>query len=184
MEKQLGGIHQDLRDFIDQQQKIQADSENKECLRDLRVVNPQDDMQRIEDEKEELFDDAYNWIVENDSYAAFTNWDESHLPRCRLLWVMGHPGTGKTMLLIGIIRELSDQPAVLAPSLSYFFCQGQGKPDPPLNDATVTLRSLIWMQFIQQPSLISHLQEDYRKSRALLQTPARGLLCLGCSRKC
>ena len=73
MEKQLGGIHQDLRDFIDQQQKIQADSENKECLRDLRVVNPQDDMQRIEDEKEELFDDAYKWIVENDSYAAFTN---------------------------------------------------------------------------------------------------------------
>ena len=71
------------------------------------------------------------------------------------------------MLLIGIIRELSDQPAVLAPSLSYFFCQGQGKPDPPLNDATVTLRSLIWMQLIQEPSLISHLQEHYRKSRAL-----------------
>jgi hypothetical protein len=58
-EEQLWVIHRDLREFIDQQQKIQADSENKEILRDLRVVNPQDDMKRIEDEKEELFDDAY-----------------------------------------------------------------------------------------------------------------------------
>jgi hypothetical protein len=26
-------------------------------------------------------------ILEDDKYAAFTNWDESDLPPCRLLWV-------------------------------------------------------------------------------------------------
>jgi N-terminal domain of NWD NACHT-NTPase/NACHT domain len=157
----LGDIRQDLREFIDQQQKIQAESTNKECLRDLRVVNPQDDMNRIEDEKEELVFDAYKWILEDKKYAAFTDWGESSLPPCRVLWIRGHAGTGKTMLLIGIIRELSGQPAVLTPSLSYFFCQGQGKTDQPLNNATATLRSLIWMLVIQQPHLISHLQADY-----------------------
>jgi len=153
MEKQLGDIHQELREFIDLQQKIQADSKNKECLRDLRVVNPKDDMKRIENEKEELFDGAYKWILEDQTYGEFTNWDETDQPPCRLLWINGLAGTGKTMLLIGIIRELSDQPAVLAPTLSYFFCQGQGKTDSPLNDAMATLRSLIWMLVIQQPRL-------------------------------
>jgi hypothetical protein len=178
MEGLLGDIQQDLREFIDQQQKIQADGENKECLRDLRVVNPHDDMMRIEDQKEKLLDDAYKWILEDDRYAAFTNWGESNLPPCRLLWVKGHAGTGKTMLLIGIIRQLSNQPAVLAPTLSYFFCQGQGKTDPPLNSATATLRSLIWMLLIQQPRLISHLQTDYRSSRGRLFTDTNALVAL------
>jgi hypothetical protein len=175
MGRLLGDIHQDLREFFDQQQKIQVHGENKECLRDLRVVNPQDDMKRIEDEKEELFDDAYKWILEDDRYAAFTNWDESNLPTCRLLWVKGHAGTGKTMHLIGIIRQLSKQ---LAPTLSYFFCQGQGKTDPPLNNATATLRSLIWMLLIQQPHLISHLQTDYGSSGGALFTDSNALIAL------
>lgn len=164
MESSLVVIHQDLREFIDQQQKVQMENENKECLTDLHVVNPKDDMARIEREKEESFSDAYKWIFETEQYTDFTNLNESDHPSCRLLWVKGHAGTGKTMLLIGIIRKLSDQPAVLAPALSYFFCQGQGKTDPPLNNATATIRSLIWMLLIQQPDLISCLHTDYNRA--------------------
>lgn len=178
MEKQLGDIHQDLQDFIGQQQKLQEDSENKNCLRDLRVVNPQDDMKRIEDEKEELFDEAYKWILKDDKHAAFSNWDDSGLPPCRLLWIKGHAGTGKTMLLIGIIREFSCQLAVLAPSLAYFFCQGQGKTDPPLNNATAVLRSLTWMLLIQQPNLISYLKADYGFSCGALFTDTNAFVAL------
>jgi hypothetical protein len=90
----------------------------------------------------------------------------------------GHAGTGKTMLLIGLIRELSGQLAVLAPTLSYFFCQGQGKTDPPLNNATATLRSLIWMLLIQQPRLISHLQTDYASSRGAVFTDTNALVAM------
>ncbi|KAL5344830.1 hypothetical protein ACLOAV_010227 [Pseudogymnoascus australis] len=177
-ENQLRIIHQDLREFIDQQRKIQADGENKECLRDLRIVNPQDDMERIEGEKEELFDGAYKWFLEDDRYTMFTNWDESGLPPCRLLWVKGHAGTGKTMLMIGIIRELFRQSAVSAPTLSYFFCQSQGKTYPPLNSATAAMRSLIWMLLIQQPRLISHLQSDYGSSRGALFTDRNALVAM------
>jgi hypothetical protein len=164
MESSLVAIHQDLREFIDQQRKIQADDKNKEILQVLCVINPQDDMQRIEDGKEKLLDDAYKWIIQDEKYAAFINWDGTDRPPCRLLWVKGHAGTGKTMLMIGIIREFSNQLAASAPSLSYFFCQGQGKTESPLNSVTVTLRSLIWMLLIQQPDLISHLQTDYKTS--------------------
>jgi hypothetical protein len=174
----LGNIDQNIRNFINQQQRMQSENENKECLRDLRVINPQDDMKRIEGEKETLFDDSYKWILEDNKYAAFTNWEESNLPPCRLLCLMGPAGTGKTMLLIGIIRELSDQPAVFAPTLSYFFCQGQGKTDPPLNSATATLRSLIWMLLIQQPHLISHLQADYGYSRGALFTDTNAFVAM------
>ena len=73
---------------------------------------------------------------------------------------------GKTMLLIGIIHELS-RPSVLAPNVSHFFCQGT---EPTLNNATATLRSLIWMLLVQQPHLVTHLREKYKNSGPALFT--------------
>ncbi|KAL2192580.1 hypothetical protein P885DRAFT_47293, partial [Corynascus similis CBS 632.67] len=83
----------------------------------------------------------------------------------RLLWIKGHAGTGKTMLLMGIIRELSSQPAKLVPCVSYFFCQGI---NGALNSATATLRSLIWLLLVPQPHLISHLRSKYTNAGASL----------------
>ncbi|RYO78031.1 hypothetical protein DL764_010155 [Monosporascus ibericus] len=162
METRLGDIHQTLQDFIALQTTMRTDDENMACLRALYVVNPQDDMARIEGNKDKLLYDAYEWILRTAKYAAFRTWADSDLPSCRLLWIKGHAGTGKTMLLIGIIRELSKQLAAFAPSLSYFFCQGTGTKK--LSSATAALRSLIWMLLVQQPHLISHLQNAYKQS--------------------
>jgi hypothetical protein len=67
------------------------------------------------------------------------------------------------MLMIGIIRELSYQPVVLAPNLSFFFCQGT---DTALSNAIAVLRSLTWLLLIQQPHLMSHLLQKYNESGA------------------
>lgn len=174
--EKLGDIYQDLGKFIEQQQERQMDSENKSCLSDLRVVNPQDDLERIETEKEELIDDVYKWILDDRKYASFTNWGESEAQPCQLLWVNGDAGTGKTMLLIGVIRELSARSALLTPTLSYFFCQSTGTKT--LNTATATLRSLMWMLLIQQPDLIRHLKSDYKSSGAAVFTDANALFAL------
>jgi hypothetical protein len=159
----LGDIRKALWDYIVLQKETHMDDRDTECLRDLHVVDPRDDMKKIEKNKDELLDEAYKWILRTREYAAFTNWsdDEPDLSPCRLLWIKGHAGTGKTMLLIGIIRELSNQPFVLAQSLSYFFCQGT---DTNLNNATATLRSLIWLLLVQQPHLITHLRKKYKDS--------------------
>ncbi len=43
------------------------------CRRDLRVINPQHDIERIEKSKDKLLDDAYKWILRTLEYTAFTN---------------------------------------------------------------------------------------------------------------
>ncbi|RYP64263.1 hypothetical protein DL770_009223 [Monosporascus sp. CRB-9-2] len=165
METRLGDIHQDIRDFISLQKDARRDDIESACRRDLRVVDPQHDMERIEKNKDELLDDAYKWILRTPEYTTFTNWEDSgpDSPPRRLLWIKGHAGTGKTMLMIGLIRQLSHQPVALAPALSFFFCQGT---DTALNNATAVLRSLIWLLLLQQPYLITHLLQKYKESGA------------------
>ncbi len=177
MEARLGDIGQTLQDFMIQQKDMHMDDKDTQCLQDLRVVDPQDDMKKIVNNKDDLLDDAYKWILSTREYAAFTNWsdDNSDLTPCRMLWIQGHAGTGKTMLLIGIIRKLSNQPFVLAPNVSYFFCQGT---DSTLNNATATLRSLIWLLLVRQPYLISHLRKKYKDSGSALFTDGRAFYAL------
>ncbi len=47
---------------------------------------------------------------------------------------------GKTMLMIGLIRQLPHQPVALLPALSFFFYEGT---DTVLNNATAVLRSVV-----------------------------------------
>jgi hypothetical protein len=173
----LGDIRQTLWDCIRLLKTKETDSDKKNCLRDLRVVDPQVEMKTIEDKKDNLLDAAYEWVLGTKEYAAFTDWsnEESGLPPCRLLWIKGHAGTGKTMLLIGIIRSLSNQPAVFAPSVAHFFCQGT---DAALNNATAILRSLVWMLLIQQPDLICHIQASYEYSGSALFTDGNAFVAL------
>jgi hypothetical protein len=161
IETKLGDIHQTLENFIVQQKEMHMDAKKANFLDDLFMVDPQYDVTAIESNKDNLLDAAYNWILGNPAYKAFTNWstEDSATPPCRLLWIKGHAGTGKTMLLIGIIRELSGQSAVLAPNISHFFCQSTVNTR---NTATATLRSLMWMLLLQQTHLITGLLEKFR----------------------
>jgi hypothetical protein len=74
-----------------------------------------------------------------------------------LLWIKGDPGRGKTMLVCGIIDEMSREKDAAA-LLSYFFCQAT---DSRINNAVAVIRGLIYMLIEQQPTLISHVREKY-----------------------
>ncbi|KAF2734270.1 HET-domain-containing protein [Polyplosphaeria fusca] len=124
----------------------------EECTRDLHVTDPRRDKARIEETKGGLLEDSYHWILENPD---FRRWQGE--PQGRLLWIKGDPGKGKTMLLCGIINELSKSMAETS-LLSYFFCQAT---DSRINNATAVLRGLLFMLVSQQPSLISHLREKH-----------------------
>ena len=163
MRANLGNIDQTLEMFIDFQMKWHQGDKNLQCLRQLCVVNPRDDMTSIETEKEKPLKVVYEWFLSSKEFDAFTGWGGFGPSSCRLLSVVGKPGTGKTMLMMGIIRELANRPATLAPSLAYFFLQGTGTKR--LNTAAATLRSLIWMLLVQQPGLIPHLQSESENSK-------------------
>ncbi|GIK04333.1 hypothetical protein Aspvir_008413 [Aspergillus viridinutans] len=144
----LSGMRQDIRQQNDDQKKMHLDDETAKCLRDFDAVDPQSEIADIEARKDRLLKEAYEWVLRTEQYATWTNWDAQG---CRLLWINGPAGTGKTMLLIGIIRELEEQPGA---NLTYFFCQSASQN---LKDATSALRSLIWLLLQRQPQLTSHL---------------------------
>ncbi|KAG4427767.1 hypothetical protein IFR05_016752, partial [Cadophora sp. M221] len=139
------------------------DSENRSCLKDLRTTDPREDKRRIEETKGGLLKDSYRWILENSDYQQWR--DDTLRP---LLWIKGDPGKGKTMLLCGIIDELSRGKDIAALP-SYFFCQAT---DSRLNNATAVLGGLIYLLIEQQPSLISHVQKRYDQGA---KTPFEGV---------
>jgi NACHT domain len=101
----------------------QMAKEDQQCLRDLRLIDPRDEIKTIEDRKDPLFKGSYAWIFDCKEYKKFMNWEDGN--KHRLLWIKGDAGKGKTMLLLGVIRELEQLKLnPYSPSLSYFFCQG------------------------------------------------------------
>ncbi|KAK0720779.1 NACHT domain-containing protein [Lasiosphaeris hirsuta] len=68
----------------------------------------------------------------------------------------GDPGKGRTMLLCGIVDELSK-----SIPLSFFFCQAT---DSSINNATAVLRGLIYLLVDQQAHLLSHVRSKYDRA--------------------
>ncbi|KAJ5557051.1 NACHT nucleoside triphosphatase [Penicillium frequentans] len=69
---------------------------NQACMCDLRTTDPRDDKNRIEQ----------RWIIDSQSSKQWRFGQDS-----RLFWIRGDPGKGKTMLLCGIIDELTQSEA-------------------------------------------------------------------------
>ncbi|KAG6146377.1 hypothetical protein E4U28_000668 [Claviceps purpurea] len=167
MQSTLGNIHQDLQDFISAQKEKVANDKDSACLRDLFFVDPMSDLDRLEMKKERLMDIASSWVMGTKEFSSFSDWQNDEV-RCRVLWIKGGPGTGKTMLLMGIVREMSSRSAAFVPSASYYFCQGTA--DQMRNNATAIVRGLLWMLLIQQPRLIQHLRSKHRYAGSSLFT--------------
>ncbi|KAH8744604.1 hypothetical protein F5883DRAFT_21603 [Diaporthe sp. PMI_573] len=149
-----------LMDEIDKRDK---------CIQDLRLTDPCDDKKRIEETNGGLLKDSYRWILENSDFHRWRNDTQS-----RLLWIKGDPGKGKTMLLCGIINELSNSMAKTN-QLSYFFCQAT---DSRINNATAVLRGLLYLIVNQQPSLVSHIRKKHDHAQKALFEDANAWVAL------
>ncbi|KAK2877297.1 hypothetical protein FQN49_001248 [Arthroderma sp. PD_2] len=123
-----------------------SDNVENLCLADLRVTDPRDDKKRIELTKSDLL--------------KVSRWhDDENNP---LLSIEGDPGKGKTMLLCGIIDELSPSSKLTDQGtdalLSFFFCQAT---DNCINNSISVLRGLIYLLVKQEPLLKTHVQKRY-----------------------
>ncbi|KAF1965715.1 HET-R [Bimuria novae-zelandiae CBS 107.79] len=157
----------ELSNVVHQQQALNR--EYQEFIQHLRLTDPRDDKKRIEETKGGLLEDSYRWIIENSD---FQRWRDNK--QSRLLWIKGDPGKGKTMLLCGIINELSKS-MPKTDQLSYFFCQAT---DSRINNATAVLRGLLYLLVSQQPSLVSHIQEKYNHAGKALFDDANAWIAL------
>ena len=140
-----------------------------EIMQELCVADMTMEIESLQKRKDQLLKDSYKWILDNQEYKDFTDWHHGNTKR--LLWIKGDAGKGKTMLLIGIVTELSDELNTQFDKshLSYFFCQGT---NDRLNTATAILRGLIWMLVRQQKSLIRHLDEYKHHGSTLFEAHA------------
>ncbi|KAL2695949.1 hypothetical protein AAEP93_003249 [Penicillium crustosum] len=125
---------------------------NQACLRDLRTTDPHHDKDRIQDTNGGLLKDSYCWILDNKEFQQWQH-DQSNC----LLWIRGDPGKGKTMLLCGIIDELTRLFGDTA-NISFFFCQAT---DVRINNHTAVLRGLIYSLVKKQLSLLSYVKSQY-----------------------
>lgn len=145
--KRLAEIAEQVR----QVEQHMLNAESRHYLDSLKATNPEDDKSRIEERKGGLLEESYRWIFENED---FQRWKTSN--DGELLWIKGDPGKGKTMLLCGIINELSNISKQNNNNIAFFFCQVNYAA---INNAAAVLRGLIYMLVKQQPALISHLSE-------------------------
>ena len=158
----LGSVHGDVH--------FPGAPSPNQCLRDLRVTDPREDRVRIEQGKDKLLKDCYSWILDDPSFRRWRTHDDS-----KLLWISGDPGKGKTMMLMGLIDELSRGDEAVSMSrmskmlskfkrgsrrivLSYSFCQSAR---PELNNAASVLRGLIYLLVSQKEDLMPHIQKRY-----------------------
>ncbi|KAH7308785.1 WD40-repeat-containing domain protein [Rhexocercosporidium sp. MPI-PUGE-AT-0058] len=150
-------LRKEIQDSLTENDPHLLDPQSRSCIQDLRITDPREDKKRIEDTKGGLLRDSYYWIFE---HADFHKWRNNE--QGRVLWIKGDPGKGKTMLLCGMINEMSaltrleDKRATTL--LSFFFCQAT---DSRINNAVAVLRGLIYLLVDQQPSLLSYMQKKY-----------------------
>ncbi|PLB44154.1 WD40 repeat-like protein [Aspergillus steynii IBT 23096] len=141
---------ENVTSFTQKIEQHMSEAEYRRCLNTLKATNPQLDKQRIEKLKGGLLKDSYIWVIENQDFKKWMNGRSG-----QILWIKGQPGKGKTMLVCGIIDELS-QVTTPDTNIAFFFCQATEKS---LNNASAVLRGLISMIVKQQPSLLSYLSE-------------------------
>ncbi|KAJ5710720.1 hypothetical protein N7488_004876 [Penicillium malachiteum] len=155
--KVFGNLQQTLKEYMEEQRRNYMDDKLSNCLQDLYVVDPAAVMDTIQGQNDTLLFAAYEWILHESVYQKFTDWSDP----CKVLWLHGPAGTGKSMLIIGIITELSRRSPRVASGLAYFFFQASAQDRTSPAHA---LRALIWMLLIQQPHLSFHVQDVNKNS--------------------
>ncbi|KAJ5570039.1 uncharacterized protein N7459_009469 [Penicillium hispanicum] len=132
---------------------IHMSKEENKIMQKCFVADMTREIENIQAQTDKLLAESWQWVLGTSEWQEFIAWDESN--EHSLFWLRGDAGKGKTMLLIGIVNELTAQLNTHFRShLSYFFCKGG---DSNLNTATAVLRGLIWMLLRQDKSLLRHL---------------------------
>lgn len=161
MQSQLSGLSNDMKHMLIEQRQMRLDDADRQCIWSLRVVDPTHELKTIAKKKDTLLPEAYRWFLSTDEYKSFMSPKDTNTSEGRLLHIQGHAGTGKTMLLMGIIQELEEDHSWGHHTPSYFFFQST---ESTLNNATSAMRSLIWMLLTDQPQLVKHLRKKYNAS--------------------
>ncbi|KAI9815250.1 MAG: hypothetical protein M1827_002730 [Pycnora praestabilis] len=96
-----------------------------------------------------------SWILTNPQYLHWI----SEIQSC-LLWISGHPGSGKTILAAYLLEYLNTNESSqnVHPIVCFFFCDEKIETQ---RDAKAVLRSIIFQILTQRRKLIRHVRSAY-----------------------
>jgi hypothetical protein len=115
-----------------------------QCPDSFVVIN------RLKESKDELLFKAIEWVFQNPNYCRWQREED-----VRLLWISGGAGKGKTMMVIGLIEQLTQDDSSI---ITYFFCQNA---DYELNSIEGVIKGLIQQLIRQRKELLEVLQRRW-----------------------
>ncbi|KAF6802152.1 ankyrin domain protein, partial [Colletotrichum musicola] len=134
--------------------------EARECLRDLFLTDPYEDMMALKRKKGGRAKDTCAWILGTDELTAWlASAPESTSPPTDVLWLHGNPGTGKSTMSIFLAEALSENfSKATNKTLAYFFCDSGYDTR---KTATSLVRGLLLQLVQQHPQLVEHVLPKY-----------------------
>lgn len=127
-----------------------------DSLQKLHAVDPSQLTSDLEEGRAEILSSA---VANACKIPEFANLFSETSGLVEALCVHGSPGTGKTMLLMGVIWNLSQQKSesMFKGHVSYFNCS-----DRSARSGTNILKSMIWQVLQKQPNLSHYLDEQFQ----------------------
>ncbi|CAG8379600.1 unnamed protein product [Penicillium salamii] len=122
MSNQFENLSKDFKQFSMEQNERAELREDKQCMKDLYITNPEAQIEKIKMTRGSPIEKIYDWIFDTKEYERFKNWEDPNSPR--LLRINGQAGTGKTMMSVGLIQDLLGNVSnIHRTEVIYFFIQ-------------------------------------------------------------
>ncbi|KAL4871340.1 hypothetical protein BDV12DRAFT_206512 [Aspergillus spectabilis] len=142
-----------------QEQRVRFTDEETRCLQSLFVTDPTEDKNILRRRKGDRANGTCEWILETNELTDWLKGSKTGGPTgSDVLWLYGHPGTGKSTMVLTMTDELSKQFASSKKILAYFFCDSSSEKQ---RTAVAILRGLIYCLVKERPILMKHLIAKY-----------------------
>jgi ankyrin repeat protein len=124
------------------------------CLQSLYLTNPTDDLADIRTSKGRRVDGTCEWLLVQEEY---TTWLVKE--GVQLLWLVGAPGIGKTMISTFLVDELEERARKLpGMTFAYYFCDNKNESR---RTAEAIIRGLLLQLLRQHYDLIELIKPDF-----------------------
>jgi hypothetical protein len=123
------------------------------------MTDPSDDLGKTQRLKGKRVQGTCEWILKRDEFILWEGGDD-----LKLLWLIGAPGIGKTVMSCFLVEALQKKPQKMPSTiLTYYFCDNK---DELRSTATAILRGILLQLLNQRPALFELIREDYRLKKA------------------
>lgn len=139
------------------------EGENREYFKDLDLMDPTGDHNRIKREKGKLLQGSCDWIFGTVEYMDWKTGDQRNI-----LWIRGEPGKGKSMLMLGLLDKLWDDASHSQANVSFFFFQAMNSA---INSATAMIKALLWKLLNRRPNLVAKVRETFPLAQPVSKDP-------------